>query len=526
VLSLLMTPCCSELFVSVRRHDSSVYLLRFVGRDGTESAHSFELASSRLIVRNDCGSSLVVLPIMGHGGGIMIRHARGLSIVSRDLLQNIATGTQPLSALRIATASASGDDEICPSPGSFCCFGAGSACLSPGGFLVILTTGNLSCAVVSALHCVTPHPISAVMRYCIAASLARTRSVADAMIAFSTLVALLPKVLSVPGRIQEWVFALSRNFVSVSRDKEAQRLIQGHIIHMMCQGDFFSMKSRQHINLSHCQRVELLLKHWKDAGLGFVSAVPDATPQHSLAPSLPTVCAREWLLLMMLRFVAMHHVLRYMTACLDANYQEIRSSRESPDGHQRLLKLKQCMDTLKNVTSIPSVELYGFLIAYKPILSELAALHAESKSDAISHPALASLHRDVAELLAEALDLTAKSVAQPSNLHSEFQALVRRKMRLRSMASSSTTNASPAATCTPSGSKSAPDAPAAAAAPAATEQEGGNRAMSSPPPHSATAAAGSGIRDDSPEFASVFLRYAACASWGKGPGGCFVSQLW
>lgn len=228
---------------------------------------------------------------------------------------------------------------------------------------------------------------------------------------------------------------------------------------------------------------------------------------------------------MMLRFVAMHHVLRYMTACLDANYQDIRSSRESPDGHQRLLKLKQCMDTLKNVTSIPSVELYGFLIAYKPIMSELATLHAESKADAISHPALASLHRDVAELLAEALDLTAKAVAQPSTLHSEFQALVRRKLRLRSIASSSTTNASPAAACTPSGSKSAPDAPVAAAAPAATEQEGASRAMSSPPPHSATAAAGSGVRDDSPEFASVFLRYAACASWGKGPGGCFISQL-
>ena len=181
-------------------------------------------------------------------------------------MRSVGSGALSLSALRAATAAPS-DDENNPSCGPLASFGHGGACTSPSGFLVVLTSSNMSCSVLCSLHCVSHHPISSVMRYCIASSLARSRSVADAMIAFSTLVALMPKVLSAHSKIQEWIINLSRGFGAVSRDKEAQRVIQGHSIHMACQCDFFSMKTRQHVSLPLCQRIELILKGWKDSAL-------------------------------------------------------------------------------------------------------------------------------------------------------------------------------------------------------------------------------------------------------------------
>jgi hypothetical protein len=73
VISLVMPPSCCELFVSVRRRDSSLHLLRFIAASDCTAAESFELASSRLIIRGDSGTSLVVLPIMGCDGGVLVR---------------------------------------------------------------------------------------------------------------------------------------------------------------------------------------------------------------------------------------------------------------------------------------------------------------------------------------------------------------------------------------------------------------------------------------------------------------------
>ena len=529
VLSLLLSPCCSELFVSVRRRDSSVYLLRFLSSGGTKPAEVFELVSSRLIIRNDSGSSLVVLPILGDGGGIMIRHACGLSIVSRDLLRNVAAGALPLSALRIASASAPGDDVNCSSSGAPCSFGAGSACASPGGFLVILTTSNLSCAVLSLLHCVTPHPVSSVMRYCVAASLARLRSVADAMIAFSTLVALLPKVISAQ-KIQEWVLTFARSFGSMSRDTEAQRIIQGHMIHMMCQCDFFSMKSRQHINAMLCQRMEYILKNWRDSAQVLTQAVPEAVLHNPSMRSWPSGCGREWILLVMLRLVAMHHVLRYMALCFEANLQDVRHLRETPDGQQRFATMQQVLNTMRNMLSTPSKDIYTFLNTYSPIMSGLAALHAESSSDHINHPVVASLHRDVSELLTGASEVSAKFSSQPSNLQLELQALVKRRLRPRSSASLTANATSPASATPPkaagTGSNSVSHASTVNAAPAAAEPDGVSRNISSPPPPAGTTA-NPGIREDSPEFASACLRCASPAAYCNIPycHGALVSFL-
>jgi hypothetical protein len=509
VLSLLLSPCCTELLVSVRRRDSSVYLLRFVGGIGAKAAHSFALASSRLIIRNDSGSSLVVLPIMGQSGGIMLRHARGLSIVSRDLVRNMATGALPLPALRIAAASGSSEDESCVASSAVGHFGSGSACVSPGGFLVILTTSSASCAVLSALHCATANPIAAVLRYCIGASFARTRSLADAMIAFSTLVALLPKVLLV-HKISDWIIVLARDIGSLSRDKEVQRIVQGHMTHMMCMCDFFSMKSRQHVNPMLCQRMEFILSGWKDAVMSLSQAAPDAA-QHPSARAWPAGSAREWLLMMMMRLVAMHHVLRYMATCLEANFPDF--SRETADGQQRIAKLQQCYQSLKNMKVVPSKDILSILTTFAPIISELAALHVESLSDAINHPALAILHRDVGELLVGARDLAAKSNAQsppPTPLVAELKMLIQRKLFARPSTSLALHASAQAVAATTVGagisSTAGGDALAAAAGPAPMAPDGVSRNMPSPPPPSAAATAGSGMRDDSTEFASACLR--------------------
>jgi uncharacterized spore protein YtfJ len=451
---------------------------------------------------------------MGQGGGIIVRHARGLCIVSRDLLRNVAAGALPLSALRIAAASASGDDENSSPCGSSGGFGTGSACLSPCGFLVVLTTSSLSCAVLSVLHCVNSHPISSVMRYCIAASLARLRSVADAMIAFSTLVALLPKVISA-NKIQDWILALARTFGTMSRDNEVQRLIQGHIIHMMCQCDFFSVKSRQHINIALCQRMEYVLKGWKDAAQALIQVAPESVSDISSLRSRPSVCGKEWILLVMMRLAATHHVLRYMTMCLDANYQDVRFSRETPDGQQRFAAMQQCSNVLKNVLYIPLRDIFTILNTYMNVLSELDALHAQTRSDHVNHPVLSSLHRDVSELLTGALELIAKFSNQPSQLQSELQALVRRKLRSRSSVSAAPNSSSPALV-TPTkgagnGSNTGADTSPAAAALSGAEPDAVCRNMSSPPPPAVSAAASLGIRDDSPEFASACLRCASSA---------------
>jgi hypothetical protein len=260
--------------------------------------------------------------------------------------------------------------------------------------------------------------------------------------------------------------------------------------------------------------MELILKHWKDALLVFSQSLPDAASKLSSSRYWSSICVKEWLLMVMLRCVAMHNVLRYMIACLDANYQDARFSRETPEGQQRFQKLQQCHLTLKNVANTPSIELLSLLTTYGPILSDLAALHSESRPDSINHPALALLHRDVSELLTDALDATTKSAAQPSTLQLELQAVIRRKLRSRSSMSSSATVSSPAAATpgTGSGSKSGAEAAAAAASPSVAEHDGGARSISSPPPHSATPATNSGIREDSPEMASACLRSAACAA--------------
>ena len=380
--------------------------------------------------------------------------------------------------------------------------------MSPGGFLVILTTSSASCAVLSALHCATPHPISAVMRYCIAASFARTRSVADAMIAFSTLVALLPKVL-VAHKIYDWMKALARDMGSLSRDKEAMRIILGQVLHMTCQCDFFSIKSRHHITPMLCERMDFMLSGWKDAVLSLSQAVPEAVPQHPSVRSWPAGCAREWLLLMMLRLVAMHHVLRHMVVCLEANFQDV--SRDNPDGQQKMARMQQCYHSLKTMKLVPSKEILSILVTYAPILSELAVLHAESQSDAINHPALAILHRDVADLLMGARDLAAKSNAQSSALQVDLKTLIQRKLLARPSASPTPHASAPAVAPTTAGagtgSTVSGDASAAAAWPTPTAADGGSRNMPSPPPPSAAAAASSGMRDDSTEFASSCLRY-------------------
>lgn len=209
-----------------------------------------------------------------------------------------------------------------------------------------------------------------------------------------------------------------------------------------------------------------------------------------------------------------------MIACLDANYQDARFSRETPEGQQRFAKLQQCHLTLKNVANTPSIELLSLLTTYGPILSDLAALHSESRPDSINHPALALLHRDVSELLTDALDATAKFATQPFALQVELQAVIRRKLRSRSSMSSSTTVSSPAAVIatlgTSSGSKSGAEVAAAAASLSLAEHDGGARSVSSPPPHSATPATNSGIREDSLEMASACLRSAPCAACSCG----------
>ena len=220
----------------------------------------------------------------------------------------------------------------------------------------------------------------------------------------------------------------------------------------------------------------------------------------------------------MLRLVATHHILRFMTSSLEVNYHDssTRFSRETPEGQARFMKLQQCSHTLKNVAAVPFHDIFSILTTYSPVLPELAALHGQSMSDAINHPALALLHRDVSELLAGALDLAAKPNAHPSNLQSDMQALVKRKLRMRPSTSSSTNGSSPAvamAANAAGGSGTAGvDPAAAAAAPVAAEPEAANRSMSSPPPASSSSTASSTMRDDSPEFVSACLRCATCAA--------------
>jgi hypothetical protein len=284
---------------------------------------------------------------------------------------------------------------------------------------------------------------------------------------------------------------------------------------MACQCDFFSMKSRQHVSLPLCQRIELILKGWKDSALVLSQTAPDSTHYRASVRSLP-VCSREWLLLIMLRLVATHHVVRFMTSSLEVNYHDTRFSRETPEGQARFMKLQQCSHTLKNVAAVPAHDIFSILTTYTPALPELVALHGQSMSDAVNHPALALLHRDVSELLTSAMDLAAKPNAQPSNLQSDIQALVKRKLRMRPSTSSSTNGSSPAvamAANAAGGSGTAgADPAAAAAAPVTVEPESGNRSVSSPPPASASSTASSTMRDDSPEFVSACLRCAACSA--------------
>ena len=220
----------------------------------------------------------------------------------------------------------------------------------------------------------------------------------------------------------------------------------------------------------------------------------------------------------MLRLVATHHILRFMTSSLEVNYHDSSSrfSRETPEGQARFMKLQQCSHTLKNVAAVPAHDIFSILTTYTPALPELVALHGQSMSDAVNHPALALLHRDVSELLTSAMDLAAKPNALPSNLQSDMQALVKRKLRMRPSTSSSTNGSSPAvamAANAAGGSGTAGvDPAAAAAAPVAAEPEAANRSMSSPPPASSSSTASSTMRDDSPEFVSACLRCAACAA--------------
>jgi hypothetical protein len=296
------------------------------------------------------------------------------------------------------------------------------------------------------------------------------------------------------------------NFSPLLRDKEAQRLIYGHIIHMTCQCDFFSMKSRQHVSVSVCQRMDAILSGWKDAVLSFSPATPGRVQQLASSPS---VCVKEWLLLIMLRLVAMHHVLRYMSSAVDANYQDTRNSRDTPEGQHRVLKLHQCAHILKNTASTPLKDIHALLTTYAPIISDLATLHAHSLRDSISHAALATLHLYVSDLLTGARDLIAKSNPQSPNLHSDLKALIQRVLVLRSRSPASAAAAAAAVGIPSNGATAMKSYSVGDMALAAAECETGARNIASPPPLSCAATASS-CKDDTPEHASACMRCVAC----------------
>jgi hypothetical protein len=272
------------------------------------------------------------------------------------------------------------------------------------------------------------------------------------------------------------------------------------------------------------------LKNWRDSAQVLTQAVPEAVLHNPSMRSWPSGCGREWILIVMLRLVAMHHVLRYMAMCFEANLQDVRHLRETPDGQQRFATMQQVLNTMRNMLSTPSKDIYTFLNTYSPRMSGLAVLHAESSSDHINHPVVASLHRDVSELLTGASEVSAKFSSQPSNLQLELQALVKRRLRPRSSASLTANATSPASATPPkaagTGSNSVSHASTVNAAPAAAEPDGASRNISSPPPPAGTTA-NPGIREDSPEFASACLRCASPAAYRNIPycHGALVSFL-